>query len=159
VATGTFNDEINLKKTAFCITNRCTLNCKLCIAYIPYLKNKRDITPDESQKILKNYFSIVDSVNVFTISGGEPLLHRELPELLKAVYRYKPQIKSSIDFVSNATMPISEKVLELFCKHREYTRVVISNYGELSRKLNDIIAVLNENGINFIVHKYSGGGG
>lgn len=64
------NTEINLSRTTFCITQRCTLKCKLCLAFIPYYKNPVDVKPEEAEAVLREYFGLISSVNVLTVTGG-----------------------------------------------------------------------------------------
>ena len=68
----------HIERTVLKVTNRCTLKCKLCLAYIPYYKEIYNISLQASKIILGNYFSIVDIVDCFTVTGGEPLLKKDL---------------------------------------------------------------------------------
>ena len=149
--------EINIKRTALNITTYCNLKCKHCIAFIPYYKNKSSMTIETAKKILENYFKIVDTVEHFTITGGEPLLNKDVGLILKEVYQYQTQIKESIDFVTNGTIEIPKEVLDLFELHKENTKVILSNYGEeLSVKINSIEKELKKRDITYRISKFYG---
>lgn len=151
------NKEINLLRTVLCVTQRCTLKCKLCLAFIPYYKNPVDIKPEEAEAVLKEYFDLIHSVNVFTVTGGEPLMHRDLASILELVYRYLPQIRKSVDFVTNSTLDIPEHILEIFERNRSHTRIVLSDYGSsLSTKIKQIEEKLKERNISYRISNFHG---
>lgn len=147
----------DIKRTALNVSTYCNLKCKHCLAFIPYYKDKRNMTFEEANKTLKIYFEVVDSVDHFTVTGGEPLLNPDLYEILREVYRYEKQINGSVDFVTNGTMMIPERILDLFAAHKEKTKVVVSNYGiELSTKVSLICDELEKRGIAYRVSKFYG---
>ncbi len=151
------NAEINLARTTFCITQRCTLKCKLCLAFIPYYKNPVDVKTGEADAVLREYFELIHSVSVFTITGGEPLMHKELSSILELVYSYLPQIRKSVDFVTNGTLDIPEHVLDIFEENRAHTRIVLSDYGpSLSTKIKQIEEKLKKRNISYRISNFHG---
>lgn len=143
-------------RTGLCLTQRCTLKCKLCLAFMPYYEDPRDIPLEEAQKILHNYFQIIDTVHRFTVTGGEPLMHKDLLAVLKEVHKYKDQITGSVDFVTNGTLNIPEDVLAFFEEHAEKTRVILSDYGELSTKIRAISSELDKRNIPYRISNFHG---
>ena len=148
--------HINLKRTTIAITQRCTLKCKHCLAFIPYLNNPKDMTLNEIKRSLETYFSIVDTVEVFSITGGEPLMHRELVKIFENVFKYSMQIKDTIDLVTNGTIQIKEGILDFLEDNSEKVRVIISDYGVLSPYVSEITESLRERNIKYRVAKYYG---
>ena len=149
--------KTDIKRTALNVTTYCNLNCKHCLAFIPYYEEKTFMAFEDAKRILKAYFQIVDSVEHFTVTGGEPLLNKDILLILEEVYKYKGQIKGSIDFVTNGTMEISDAILDLFEKNKMYTKVIVSNYGNnLSKKISIIKEKLEKRGINHRVSKFHG---
>ena len=149
--------KISIPRTVLNITTFCNLRCKHCLAFIPYYKDPRNLTLEEAQKVLSNYFQIVDSVEHFTITGGEPLLNPELKFILQETFKYLEQITGSVDFVTNGTMEIPEDILELFEQNRVKSKIVLSNYGEdLSTKLQSIENKLINKDINYRISKFYG---
>ena len=82
-------DKMKCERTELTITHRCTLKCKLCGAYSPYYSPTPHWRGEELQSYVDKYFEVVDSVEKMTISGGEPFLHPDLPELVKYLNKYK----------------------------------------------------------------------
>lgn len=150
-------DKIHLKRTSFNITTYCNLKCKHCIAFIPYYKEKSSVSIKDASRILYNYFQIVDSVGHFNVTGGEPLLNKDVCLILKEVYKYRNQITDTVDFVSNGTIEIPGDILDLFEKNKECTKVVLSNYGEnLSVKIEAIEKELMRRNITYRISKFYG---
>lgn len=149
--------EVNIKRTALNVSTYCNLKCKHCLAFIPYYEEKKNMPLDEAKKILAEYFKVVDSVENFTVTGGEPLINKDIYDIIKEVYKYKEQVIKSIDFVTNGSIEIPDKLLDLFCENKEQTKVVLSDYGDnLSPKISSIKDKLEEYGINYRISKFYG---
>lgn len=158
------NDELRedsmetvIKRTVLNITTYCNLKCKHCLAFIPYYKERFSMGTEEAEKILKAYFQVVDQVEHFTITGGEPLLNRNVCEILELCSRYFAQITNSLDFVTNGTIMIPDAVLDFFEQYKEKTKIVLSDYGEkLSTEIVNIEKKLKERNINYRISKFYG---
>ena len=146
--------KINLNRTTFKITSLCTLKCKLCLAYIPYYKNPSNLNFETAKKVLKSYFEVVDMVGTFSITGGEPLINKELPKILEETLKYQSQIQNTVDIVTNGTLNFSDDLLRVCTKHKDKIRIIISNYGPLSAKIDNIVKVLKINNINHRIEEY-----
>ncbi|MDP3282820.1 MAG: radical SAM protein, partial [Desulfobacterales bacterium] len=72
----------------FSITNMCQSRCRTCNIWSMYVKDPKkrgqELTLDEIDKI----FSSMGHMYVFNISGGEPFLRPDLPEIIKLACRY-----------------------------------------------------------------------
>ena len=149
--------KTDIKRTALNISTFCNLKCKNCLAFIPYYKDPSNMEYKEACSILDNYFRVVDSVEHFTVTGGEPLLNKDVCKILKEVYKYKNQITQSIDFVTNATIEIPNELLDLFERNKEKTKIVLSNYGpQLSTKIDAIECEIKERGIPYRISRFFG---
>lgn len=147
----------DIKRTALNITTYCNLKCKHCLAFIPYYDKRFSMTIEEAKRILDIYFQVVDSVEHFTVTGGEPLLNKDCAQILEEVFRYKNQITGSVDFVTNGTMEIPDDIITILAENRDKTKVVLSNYGEnLSIKIGMIEATLKQRNIPYRISKFYG---
>lgn len=148
---------MELRRTTFVITQKCTLKCRLCLAFIPYYETPVHTSIEEAGVILENYFKIVENVGIFSVTGGEPLLNPAFYDIMKLVYTYGRQIRNYIDIVTNGTMLMDVRTLELLKKNAKNTRVIISDYGkELSRKKEALVEQLQKYGIFYRVQNYAG---
>lgn len=78
--------------TCAVITTKCTLNCKFCLNYQPYIKDRRHYDIADIKSDIDLFFGIHDKVDYFSLTGGEPFLHQGLGELLQYIhgrYGYK----------------------------------------------------------------------
>ena len=150
------DEPIHLRNTALAITERCTLRCKLCFAYIPYHKNPKDMTLTDVETVLKRYFSLVASVDFFCITGGEPLLHPQLVPILEELGKYDSQIIERIDLITNGTIDISSDLMQFLAKNKDRVRIIVSNYGMHSPKANLITEKLAANNVCFRTEEYNG---
>lgn len=147
----------DIKRTTMNITTYCNLRCKHCLAFIPYYKDPSHVSIEEAKRVLRTYFEVVDSVEHFTVTGGEPLLNKDVCRILKEVFLYESQVTGSIDFVTNSTIEISDDILDVFEEHKEHCKIVLSDYGpDLSTKIDRIRKKLEQRGINYRVSKFYG---
>lgn len=149
--------KTDIKRTALNITTYCNLKCKHCLAFIPYYDKRFSMTIEEAKRILDIYFQVVDSVEHFTVTGGEPLLNKDCAQILEEVFRCKNQITGSVDFVTNGTMEIPDDIITILAENRDKTKVVLSNYGEnLSIKIGMIEETLKQRSIPYRISKFYG---
>lgn len=97
----------------FSVTNMCQSRCKTCSIWKLYQdepgKFKEELSLDE----IERSFATVGEVYFFNISGGEPFLRRDLPQIVAAACRHlKPAV---IHTPTNALMPkiIEERTAEI----------------------------------------------
>ena len=93
----------------------------------------------------------ISTLGSIHIIGGEPLLFKELPQVMHYLAS-KKQIKA-IELITNATIPFSKDLLESLCYKK--TRVIISDYSanvELKPILRQevIIKSLQQKGVKYI---------
>jgi len=100
--------------TCLILTTHCTLNCKYCSNFQPYLKSK-DKKHKNFEDLIKDvdvFFSCFDRVKYFSLSGGEPMLHPQLEELIRYIgmnYRHKIW---DFEVVTNGSIVPSNEVLK-----------------------------------------------
>lgn len=144
-------EKVVIPSTSIMVTEACTLKCKLCLAYIPYYKNYHNMSREEVKKILENYFSIVDEVEKFSITGGEPLLNSELKEILEIILQYSGRITREIILITNGTILISDDLLEVFEREKKI-KVIVNHYGSISPYAKDNYQRLSNRGIRAILY-------
>ena len=133
----------------------CNLKCKYCGARVPYLKNIKTHTVEEMMEMTGRMFKIVDHVHHIAISGGEPLLYKALPVLINKLMRYKDQF-DQIEIITNGTIVPSEDLISAVKKCGDkFWRVLVDDYGkDLSKKVTEIVDVLEKNRIEFRINDY-----
>lgn len=138
-------DKFIMKRAALTILTKCNLNCKHCSAYSPYLRNTKQPSLEEILKYTDRFFDIVDFVEIFSVSGGEPLLFKQLPEVINALSKYRDRIEK-LEIITNGTIVPSVDLINSIRKLGDvFYRFLVDDYGEyLSIKISEIDQTLKE---------------
>ena len=133
----------------------CNLKCKFCATRSPYLRNLKIHTVEEMMEMVSRMFKIIDHVHHIGFSGGEPLLYKDLPILINELMKYKDQFEL-IEIITNGTIVPSEELISAIKKcGKKFWRFIIDDYGkDLSKKIPEIVDVLEENQIEFRINDY-----
>lgn len=139
------------------ITTKCSLRCRSCSNLMQYY-NKENIMPydvgiDVNIKASMKLLELVDQINNFTVLGGEPFLYKDLHLLIAYLVEQKKIRKITI--ITNGTIVPSEEQI-YSCMQNKNVHIVISDYGELSRRKAALVEKLQYYGISFEV-RYSDG--
>lgn len=97
----------------FSVTNMCQSRCRTCNLWRVYKDDPRRFDDELSLDEIGRIFAGIGPVYFFNISGGEPFLRRDLPQIVAAACeRLKPAV---IHTPTNALMPgiIEERVREI----------------------------------------------
>lgn len=141
-------EEIHLPSTSLMVTEKCSLKCKLCLSYVPYYSQPEVLTVGRAKVLLEKYFSLVDTVEKFSITGGEPLTNREIVPIVEEIYCYERQITGKVIFITNGTIGLPQELIQIWKKHPEKTRIIINDYGNgLSGKAEGNYKRLCEEGL------------
>lgn len=159
-----FNDKILPSIVTYCfnktfmrlaqitLTERCSLKCKKC-AHACYNVDytAEDMPLSEAYKSADSFFSKIDFINEFVLIGGEPLLYRNLSDVITHIgERYRGQM-AVFCITTNGTIVPGIDVLEACRKYNVLFR--ISNYSKAIPRLKEshkkLIAVLEDYEIRY----------
>lgn len=148
-------EKFTMKRASLLISLNCNLKCKLCTVGSPYYSGKKFPELSELESQLRALFEVVDFVEIFTISGGEPLLYRQLPELLESLLEYSDHFEK-IEIITNGTIIPTQELLAAVKKYGEkFLRFIVDDYGkDLSKNVAQIISLFDENGIPYRLNDY-----
>lgn len=129
------------------VTERCTLKCIKCAhACYNVPSDVKDMELLEAKISVDSFFKKVDMVGEFTLIGGEPLLYRELCEIVAYVgENYRKKI-GNYTITTNGTLIPNEKLLTVCKKYNVMIRIsnysatiqsLIPRYEQLCRVLED----------------------
>ena len=97
----------------FSVTNMCQSRCKTCSIWKVYRDEPDRFRQELSLEEVERSFAAVGEIYFFNISGGEPFLRRDLPQIVAAACKYlKPAV---IHTPTNALTPrvIEERTAEI----------------------------------------------
>jgi hypothetical protein len=96
------------------ITTVCNLNCKYCLNFQAFIKNQNHGNLEEIKKDIDILFSHVDRIGRFHVSGGEPLLHPQLDEIVYYIHtRYGDRIECLMMTTNGKVIP-SDHLCQVF---------------------------------------------
>lgn len=147
------------------ITSKCTLNCEYCSSGIPYHTCRKDIPSaeivDQIQKILTLYIDAGVYIEHLDFLGGEPLLHPDFnnihSDIIEKICKFSDSFHE-MRILTNGTLLPKEELLQTIKAANEKMNflMIISDYGSLSPKTDEICELLKKYGLNFRVDRYSG---
>ena len=144
-----------MRQTGIAITMACKLKCSLCSNYAPYYIKPQYHSLDYLIEMMRRYFSVVTHVNKLMFTGGEPFLHPSLGGLIEDLCQYRDRI-DIFGVITNGTLIPRQDVLDAAKKFGEKFHFLIDNYGpELSVKTKEVAAILDEQGIRYILRNYT----
>ncbi|WP_135076085.1 radical SAM protein [Terasakiella sp. SH-1] len=143
--------DYNLSPTlSYVLTQKCTLECNGCGAFVPDYKDPQSIEMERIVQDIRNYCEAFDVVHHIALQGGEPFLYPKLNQLIEEVSKIPNLL--FIDFVTNGTIVPPQNKIDQISLHG--CTVLISDYGEPSNKINEISTELEKNNIYFDYYKY-----
>lgn len=147
------------KQLAFHITTRCTLNCAYCGTLMPEFKKRglsKHIALEQIKEEIRAVFEIYDFIEDVTISGGEPLMHPELDEIINYCLSFRKQYKN-LRIFTNGTIVPKDSLVDLIVENRNTLSLVIDDYGPtLSKQVTKIVNIMEQYGIHVRVNCYHG---
>lgn len=150
-------NQIAITQLAYIITERCTLKCRGCGSYIPYVSEPKDIEVQKILEGLEHLFRHVDKLSLFTISGGDALLHRDIDVLIDTLCEkyYKTKI-DCFSLLTNGIVIPKQRTLELLKKNEVIVRITNYTDNAVGQNIEKLKKLLTENDIPFelITHEY-----
>jgi len=132
------------------VNERCNLKCQDCAAFVPLNKDPVTYSSDTIIKALQIYCKSFDFVYRVCIMGGEPLLHREINRILEAVMKLDNVL--FIDIATNGTILPQGRTLDLI--NDLGATFEISDYGDVSRKMPQIIEMCQQRNMVHFIQRY-----
>lgn len=151
-------DKIVIGTSAILITFRCNLRCKLCCTTTPQmpLEKQVDFPLERLQDVIARYFETVQFIRKLSFGGGEPTLHKQLPELIEYTVRFKDQFEV-FEIITNGAAVPREEVLDMAEKYRDTIFFMIDDYGpDISRNAQKTSEAFTQRGIRHTVRCYHG---
>ena len=148
----------NTKFVDLFVTTICDLKCKYCGTFIPYAKEKRHLSFDWLAKQIDAVFDVWDSMEIFQFMGGEPLQHPDFEHLILKALEYNNKFMT-FRITTNGTVMLDEHVLICLSSAKQRgvnVELLISDYGLLSSKIEELTEACVRHNISFQRRKYTG---
>ena len=135
---------------SYVLTQKCTLRCRDCGAFVNYYKKPKHIDPETVINDIKTYCQAFDIVHHIALQGGEPFLHPAISEIVEEISAIENLL--FIDFVTNGTVLPVDSVLRKLSELGGC--IIISDYGPVSHKLDKLASNCLAYGIYCDFYRY-----
>lgn len=144
-------NKVYISDITYTITERCSLKCKNCNAFIPLYHDAKNYSVERVMEDFERFFQWVDYVNVLSLCGGDAMVNPQFSEILEEIgEKYFPERAGNIEVYSNAVIIPDERALNLMKKYNVYYR--FSDYRphtDKKQKVEEITDMLTKNGIRY----------
>lgn len=148
-------NKVYFSSISFLPSTACNLKCQACLNFNPYAKKFYVREWMHIKKDIDLFFSCVDHIMLFHVSGGEPMLYNNIADIIEYLdMNYGDRI-DTLRTVTNGTVVPSDEVLERLSKcNFEITvddyRDAVPQYNE---KFSTLIEKLEEYHIRYDINK------
>jgi sulfatase maturation enzyme AslB (radical SAM superfamily) len=126
--------EVYVERLTMRPTLSCSLRCRLCNEYSPYYVAPRVPDFERLRREIDRAFALIDRIRILEVSGGEPLMYKPLPQMLRHLARYGDRFEL-FSLVTNGSIRIGEEILAALRNIGQKVRVIVDDYGqELSKQ-------------------------
>ena len=117
----------------FSLTNRCNLRCKMCEVSKNSKPDDYELSTEKVKDIIMQIREM--GINHIIFSGGEPLLRKDLVEVVRFAYENKIKM---VDLITNGTMLDDAIIKELAEAGLNYIGISIDGLSQASSKIRGL---------------------
>ena len=138
------------------MTLRCNLSCEKCCVRVVEYKKKYMPTYEFLKLQIDKIYEVADVINYFSVEGGEPLLHKNLADVLRHTLKYKDRIGIELPLITNGSIMFGDELIHALSEFGVKAHVIIDDYGKKnSPHVKDIANVMAESGIRCSIKDYA----
>lgn len=134
------------------ITTKCSLRCRECSALIPYVQFPKHYDVDELLGDLAKVLDCLGHVRAVNFYGGEPMLHPQLAQMIRAL-KFEARF-DHLSIITNGTIVPNEDLLQAMGEEPRFM-VRISDYGTISGKVQTLVELFEQHRIPYEVTNYA----
>lgn len=124
-----FRGLVQIPHIDLVVATKCSLKCKYCTQWNPYIKNARIYTAEDIIRNMTDVLSNVDYIHRVAVLGGELFLNREVDTILEFLLQQRKIGKVVV--ITNGTIFPKESILQKLQNSK--VEIWIDRYGEQSR--------------------------
>ena len=145
-------EKLFLRSVDIIITERCSLKCRDCSNLMQYYEKPANCDMKELEQAIDTFCAFIDEVHEFRVIGGEPFMNKEFHLIIKKLLA-EPKVKKIVIYTNGTILPGKEQIEYL---KNSKVLLLITDYGVLSKKLNELIQILQLNKVAFYARKAQG---
>jgi len=143
------SEGLNWPSLDLVITEKCSLKCEKCSNLMQYYQKPENYKIEEITKSVDNILECIDTIKELRLIGGEPFMNKELYKVID-LYSEEKKIESIIIFTNGTIIPDERNMESL--KNKKI-KLYITDYGKLSKNINELIKKLKDKNINYFLNK------
>ena len=149
------NDKVYFTNISFLPSTACNLDCKYCLNFNPYAKQFYVRAWNDLIGDLDLFFSCVDHIMLFHVSGGEPMIYKHTADLIEYIDRNYGDRIDTLRTVTNGTIVPKEEVLQKLSKCN--VEITVDDYRDavphFKERFGELIDKLEAYHIRYYVNK------
>ncbi len=136
---------IYVKQVELVLTTKCTLRCKECANLMQYYTKPYDIDKILILESLNKMLGCIDEIDTVVLVGGEPFIYKDISEIIEKVALNEKV--NTIHIFTNGTILPKESCIKALQNRK--VKIIISDYGKISRNKEKLVKYCVDNQINF----------
>ena len=149
------NDMVYFSSISFLPSTACNLNCKNCLNFNPFAKQFYVREWEDLIKDIDLFFSCVDRIMLFHVSGGEPMLYKHTAELIEYIDSNYGNRIDTLRTVTNGTVVPKEEMLQKLSKCN--VEITVDDYRDavpqFRERFDELIQKLEAYRIRYYINK------
>ena len=136
------------------LTERCNLKCKCCEVLVPHFNTKIKARHLPLAQLIRETDEMFDKfgfIRDIHVLGGEPFIYPQVAEYMQYLKQHRDKI-GSLYVITNGTVVPKQSVIDAIKEADAF--VMISDYDELSRKKDEIVKAMQDNGVGVQITNY-----
>lgn len=148
-------NKVYFSSVSFLPSTACNLDCRNCLNFNPFAKQFYVREWDDLVKDIDLFFSCVDHIMLFHVSGGEPMIYKHTADLIEYIDKNYGHKIDTLRTVTNGTIVPKDEVLEKLSKCN--IEIAVDDYREavprFSERFDQLIQKLEEYHIRYYINK------
>ncbi|MGN0327445.1 MAG: radical SAM protein [Lachnospira sp.] len=149
------NNKVYFSSISFLPSTICNLNCANCLNFNPFAKQFYVREWEQLVKDVDLFFSCVDYIMLFHVSGGEPMLYKHTADLIEYIDKNYGHKIGTLRTVTNGTVVPKPETLEKLSKCN--VEITVDDYREavprFNERFDELIEKLEEYHIRYYINK------
>ncbi|QHC31809.1 MULTISPECIES: radical SAM protein [unclassified Streptomyces] len=141
--------RLRLRSLDVVVTEACTMRCVDCSNLMQYYAHPRHSDLDELHTALDRLLAAVDGVEEFRVLGGEPFANPRAGQVVRTLTGMADTARVVV--YTNGTIVPRGDLLESLVHPRMLVK--ITDYGELSKRHDDLCDTLTDHGVTWVSQK------
>lgn len=149
------NDRVYFTNISFLPSTICNLKCRYCLNFNPFARQFYAREWEDLVKDVDLFFSCVDHIMLFHVSGGEPMLYKHTADLIEYIDKHYGDRIDTLRTVTNGTNVPKEEILQKLSQCN--VEIVVDDYRDavprFRERFEELIRKLEEYHIRYYINK------